>query len=170
MRKVNFWLVYALTLAVQLLISNLVGISPLVGISLLPVMILCLPGRIGTIPGMLVAFATGLAVDLLADGLPGLNALALVPVAALRRPIIGMVFGSGLFARGEDFSARHGSYGKVFMALLLSQLVFCTVYVWADSGFPAFRWDTLLGVVLSTAAGVVVSLFAIGNLAPDSKR
>ena len=105
MRSSEFWLVYVLLLLAQLILGNYFTLSPYLMLSVLPVMVLCIPIRVGSVGAMIIAFVSGLIVDLLSEGVLGLNALALVPVAWLRNPVISLVFGGELFARKEDFSA-----------------------------------------------------------------
>ncbi|MBO4634892.1 MAG: hypothetical protein J5669_05925 [Bacteroidales bacterium] len=170
MRKAGFWAVYALLLIAQLLFSNYCVFTPYVMLSILPVMVLCIPLRVGTTGAMLIAFATGLAVDLLAEGITGLNALALVPVALLRKPVIGLILGHDLFARGEDFSIRKNGFMQIMLALLLVQALFLAIYVWADAAgtrplwFNAVRWGA------SMAAGILVSIPALEVMAQDTRK
>lgn len=79
--KQNYFLMFLLILGVQLLICNYLHITAYLTLSLLPCAILLLPTKVGTTASMLIAFASGLTVDVLAEGVVGLNALALVPVA-----------------------------------------------------------------------------------------
>ena len=111
MRKTGFYFVFILLTAVQMLICNYVNLSAWLMLSILPVMILCVPLRVPTFWTMLLAFATGCAVDLLSEGLLGLNALALVPVAGIRKEVIHLIFGGELFSRKEDFSVRKNGFG-----------------------------------------------------------
>ena len=67
----NYGITFLLLAAIQLLICNYLNISAYITISLLPVLILCFPTRFSTLSAMLVAFATGLATDLLAEGQSG---------------------------------------------------------------------------------------------------
>ena len=127
MKKSGFWLIYLLILVAQLLLSTYANFSPYVLVTLLPVMVLCIPIRVGTILTMIIAFASGLSIDLLSEGLLGLNALALVPVAFARNSIIRLIFGGELFAREEDFSVNRSGLGKVVMAILLSTALFVAV-------------------------------------------
>ena len=83
MRKSGFWAAYLLLLLAQLLLSNFFNLTPYLMLSILPVMVLCIPIRVGPVGAMLIAFATGMVTDLLSEGLLGLNAFALVPVAGL---------------------------------------------------------------------------------------
>ena len=170
MRKAQFYLVFVVLTIVQMLICNYFHLSPYLMLSILPVMVLCIPLRVGTVGAMVIAFATGLVVDLLAEGTLGLNTLALVPVAYARKGVIRLVFGEELFARKEDFSVRKNGFGKVAVAIFIVQALFLLVYIWADSaGTRPFSFNVIrFGV--SLIAGWVVSLLIIDILAPDTRK
>ena len=170
MRKAGFYFVFVLLVVLQMLICNYFNLSAYVMLSILPVLILCVPLRLPTFWTMVLAFATGLAVDLLSEGILGLNALALVPVAYVRKEVIRLVFGAELFARKEDFSIRKSGLGKVILAIFLVQALFLLVYIWADgAGSRPFSFN-VLRFAASLAAGCVVSLLIIDILAPDSRK
>ena len=170
MRKSQFYLVFVLLTVVQMLICNYFHLSPYLMLSILPVMVLCIPLRVGTVGAMVIAFATGLVVDLLAEGTLGLNTLALVPVAYARKGVIRLIFGEELFARKEDFSVRKNGFGQVALAIFLVQALFLAIYVWADSaGTRPFSFNAIrFGV--SLLAGWAVSLLVIDILAPDTRK
>ena len=170
MRKGKFWLVYLLLTVVQMLLYNYVHVSAYLFISILPVMVLCISTRIPTWVTMIVAFLTGLAVDLLSEGLLGLNVLALVPVAFVRKEVIRLIFGDELFARKEDFSVRKNGFGKVALAVFLVHALFLAVYIWADgAGTRTFSFNAIrFGI--SLVAGWVLSLLIIDILAPDTRK
>ena len=170
MKKNVFWLIYVLMVIGQLLLTNYLRVSPYLMLTILPVMVICISIRTGTLAAMLIAFATGLVVDFLSDGLPGLNAIALVPVAFCRNGIIRLIFGSEVFAREEDFSAQKNGFGKVFQALLIAQIIFLAIYIWVDAaGLRPFSFNAIRFAV-SLVAGLLISLPALGLLAPDSRR
>jgi len=133
-------------------------------------MVLCIPIRVGSVGAMIIAFVSGLIVDLLSEGVLGLNALALVPVAWLRNPVISLVFGGELFARKEDFSATKSGIGKVALALFIAQAIFTLIYVWADGASVRPFWFNATRFGLSLAAGFILSLLAVPALAPDTRR
>lgn len=169
MRKGYYWLAYVLLLVAQLLLSNYFYVTPYIYLSILPVLILTVPIRVGSIPLMLIACASGIAVDWLSDGVMGLNAFALIPVAFARNGIISLVFGPEPFARKEDFSAgRHGP-GKVAVAVALAQILFLVVYIWADGAVARPLWFSAARLGASFAAGFPVSLLCLGVLAPDTR-
>lgn len=170
MRKSGFWAAYLLLLLAQLLLSNFFNLTPYLMLSILPVMVLCISIRVGTAGAMLIAFATGLVVDLLSEGLLGLNAFALVPVAFLRNPIIGLIFGNELFARGEDFSPRRNGLWKTVLATVLAQATFTLLYVWADGAASRPFWFDAARFGASLVAGTILSLACLPSLAPDTRK
>lgn len=170
MRKSGFWFIYLLLVIVQLLLNNFLRVSPYLMLSILPVMVLCIPIRVNTTATMFIAFATGLVIDLLSEGLLGLNALALVPVALLRNSIIRLIFGTELFARNEDFSPQRNGFGKVLLGVFIAHTLYLAIYVWVDAaGMRPFSFNAIRFAV-SLVAGVLVSLPTLGLLAPDPRR
>ena len=170
MRKSSFWISYTLLLITQLMLSNFFHVTPYIMLSILPVMVLCIPTRVNTFWTLLIAFSTGLLVDWLSEGLLGLNALALVPVAYLRDPIIRMVFGGGLFARQEDFTVKNSGMAGVSLAVFTAHALFLLIYIWADgAGMRPFLFN-LYRFLASLGAGVLVSLLTLNVLAPDPRK
>jgi hypothetical protein len=170
MRRSNFFLVYLLLVVAQILICNYFHLTPYVTLSLLPVMVLCLPIRVSTTAALFIAFATGLSVDLLAEGLLGLNTLALLPVAFIRMPLIRLIFGEDLISRKEDFTVRKNGIGKVTLAILLVQALFLLLYIWADGAGTRPFWFNALRFGASLAAGYAAAIIVIDALAPDSRK
>ena len=170
MKRGEFWMAYGLLLLAQLLLSNYFHITPYITLTLLPVMVLCLPLRISTLGAMFIACLSGLAIDLLSEGVLGLNALSLVPVAYLRKGLVNLIFGPELFARKEDFSVGRYGFGKVAMALLLSLLLFLLIYIWADGAGTRPLWFNGLRLAASLTASFLVSLLTLGVLAPDPRK
>ena len=109
-------------------------------------------------------------VDWLSEGVLGLNAFALVPVALLRNPVIHLVYGEGLFTRKEDFTVKGHGFAKVIMAILMVQALFLALYIWADgAGLRPLRFS-LARFFASLPAGLVVSLLTLNVLAADPHR
>jgi len=170
MRKSYTTLVYLLLVVVQILLCNYFHVTPYITLSILPIMILCLPLKVSTVAAMIIAFVTGLSVDFLAEGLIGINALALVPVAYVRKSLIGFVFGEDLISRGEDFSIRKNGLGEVSMAILLVQSLFLIIYIAADGAGTRPFWFNAARFGASLAAGYLVALLLVDTLVPDSRK
>ena len=152
---------FLLLFAAQLLLWNYFNFSQYVFIAFLPAMLLCLPVGQGSIRVMALAFVLGLAADFLVNGQLGLTSLALVPVAAVRRWVIQLVFGNELIARGEELSFRRQRLAKFVIAILMLTAVFLLVYLWVDSagmyplGFLAIKFAASL--LASTALSLAVA-------------
>ena len=166
----SFWTPYIIVLIAQLLLSNYFTFTPWITVSILPAMVLCIPGRIKTVGAMFIAFFTGLCVDFIAGGVIGLNSLALVPVALVREKVINLVFGPELRSRKKDFSIRRNGLGEISIAHILCLALFLVIYVWADAagtrsfGFNAGRFAASLGV------SFLFGLLAIRALASSDTR
>lgn len=170
MRQTVFWISYILLLLAQLLLSNYFRFTPYVMLTILPVMVLSISTRVNRIAAMIIAFATGLVVDLLSEGLLGLNSLALVPVAFSRDFVIRLLFGRELFSRKEDFSVQSHGWGKVALAIFLAQALFLVVYIWADGAGMRPLWFNAARFGASLVAGFLVSLLTLPVLASDSRK
>jgi len=164
MNRNHFFLTYILLLILQILICNYLHLSLYVTLTVLPVMVLLIPINYGAVFAMIIAFLTGLTVDFLAEGVIGLNAFALIPVAFCRKGILQFVFGSELFARKENVSLKRHGLGKMMMAISLAQSIFLLLFIWADGAFARPFWFNLLKFFTSLLTGVVLSTVLSSSL------
>lgn len=167
--KQNFFLRFLLLLVAQILLCNYFHVTQYIMLSILPAMILCLPTRMGTVPAMLIAFVSALAVDFLAEGLVGINAIALVPVALCRRELCRAIFGSELIVRGDAFSISRNGAVKVIFALTVVQSLFLLVYLWADGAAVRPLMFNALRFACSLVAGVLLSIPVTRILCPEDR-
>ena len=168
--KKNFAVLYILLVAAQMLICNYLHVSPYLMLTLLPVLVLCLPTKVSTTVAMLIAFATGLSVDLIAEGAMGINTVALLPVALLRRSICDFIFGDELVVRGDDFSIRKYGLPKVLFALFLVLSLFLILYLWADGAATRPMLFNLIRFGVSLIAGMLLGIAVVDMLMPDDRR
>lgn len=165
----NFTVTYILLVIAQMVICNYFRISPYVFITILPAMVLCIPLKASTAASMLIAFGTGLAVDVLAEGIIGLNTLALVPVALIRQPVLKAVMGDEIMEKGNPFGSRTAGMGKVMLCVSVAYAVFLAIYVLADgAGVRPFRFN-ILRFAASCACDVILALLAIHVLNPSDR-
>ena len=166
----GFTVKYLLLLIAQILLWNYFNFTQFLTFAILPAMILCLPVRRGTVSAMLIAFATGFAADFLAGGLLGLTSLALVPVGLLRRPIIWLVFGSELQARGEDISFQRQGSSKMMLATAMVTAVFLLVYIVADSAGTRPLWVDAVKFAASLAVSTLISTYIAWILCSENSQ
>lgn len=168
--KRNFTIQYLLLVVAQILLTNYFHLTPYIMLTILPVIVLCIPTRVSTTACLFIAFATGLAVDLFAEGTLGLNTLALTPVALVRRPLCNAIFGPELKTRSEEFSFKKYGSLKVIFAIFNVQTLFLIVYILADCAFsrPILFCLEMFGA--SLVAGILLSIPVADLLTPDDRR
>ncbi len=166
----NFGILYSLLLICQILICNFSPFGPYVMLTLLPAMILCIPLTVNTIWCMIIAFASGLAVDWLSEGLIGINAASLIPVALMRKGIIRLFFGEDLISRSDSFSFKKYGVSKISAALMTSLSVFLILYVLLDGAGTRPLWFNGIYFGASLLCNWPLALLATNILTPDDRR
>ena len=166
----NFIIPYLLLVFAQMVIANYFHLSSFITLSILPVMVLCIPLGTSTIAAMFIAFATGMSVDLLAEGVYGLNTAALLPVAFLRKPLVGAIFGKDHIIREEDFSFKKNGAGKIILAITIVQAIFLLIYILADGAATRSFLFNLARFAASLATGIIVSIGVAAVITPDDRR
>lgn len=160
----SFIILYISFVILQIIICNFFHFCPFVTISLLPALILCLPLSISTVSAMLIAFITGLSVDWLAEGLIGLNAASLIPVAALRKTIIKIYFGEDVIMRMPTFSIKRNGLLKVSVTALTSISIFLIFYISLDGAGTREFWFNLVRFLSSLIINYPLALIIINTL------
>ena len=149
----------AIMIICQIMVSEYVNIWAVLYIAVFPQFIILLPPTINRSAYMLIAFALGLAIDLFADGVLGLNAAALTAMAYFRSPILKLVLPKASFESYENMPIIPRTVEVYKLALLNILLlgVFFTVYVVLDSAgtFP-FTY-TLLKILLCVAVNSIIT-------------
>ncbi|MBR4166373.1 MAG: hypothetical protein IKR44_00930 [Bacteroidales bacterium] len=169
MRK-TFAFTYILLVIAQMILSNYFHFTPLVMLTILPVMILCIPTKVNTFWAMVIAFATGLAVDWLAEGTLGINAMSLVPVAFVRKTLIGMIFGIEPFEQKENLTIKKYGFARMSFAILILTALFLVIYILADCAGTRPLWFIGAKAGLSLVASYIVSILVVNLLSYDDRR
>lgn len=170
MKTQNFGLLFFLMVLGQMILCNFAGFSPYITLTMLPAMIICVPLSVSTPLCLLLAFATGLSVDWLSEGLIGLNAASLVPVALMRKPLIRFFLGEDLITRSDSFSFRKNGIGKISLVLIVSLLIFLGIYVFLDGAGTRPAWFNLTRIGLSLLCNYVLALIVTNILTVDDRK
>jgi hypothetical protein len=133
-------------------------------------MILCMPLSINTIGCMLIAFGSGLAVDWLSEGLIGINAASLVPVALARNYILKLFFGKDLITRGDSFSIKKYGTAKVSAALMSALTIYLAIYIMLDGAGTRPMWFCISKFFVSLACCWILGVLVINILTVDDRR
>ena len=170
MKGQNFGLLYFLVTLAQIILCNFTNLGPYVMLSLLPAMVICVPLTVSTPLCMLLAFATGLSVDWLSEGLVGLNAASLVPVALMRKPLIRFFLGEDLITRSDSFSFRKNGIGKITMLLFIATVLFLGIYIILDGAGTRPVWFNLTRLGVSLACNCILALIVTNILTVDDRK
>lgn len=170
MKGQNFGLLYFLLLLGQVIMCNFSNLGPYVMLTLLPAMIMCVPLTISTAGCMLLAFVSGLSVDWLAEGLTGINAAALLPVALMRKPLIRFFLGEDLITRSDSFSIRKNGAGKISMMAMISTLIFLVIYISLDGAGTRPLWFNITRCGISLLCNSILALIVINILTVDDRK
>ena len=170
MRTQSFGLLFILMVLGQMILCNFAGFSPYVMLSMLPAMIICVPLTVSTPLCMLIAFVTGLSVDWLSEGLIGLNASSLIPVALMRKPLIRFFLGEDLIVRSDSFSIRKNGLGKISLVLGVSLMIFLVIYIFLDGAGTRPVWFNMARFWVSFACNMVLALSVTNILTVDDRK
>ena len=170
MKNQFFGILYFLLVIGQMIICNYFQFTPYVVLSMLPAMVLCMPLTVRTSLCMMIAFASGLAVDWLAEGLIGINAASLVPVALARKTIIRVFLGEDLIARNDSFTFKKNGIGKISTAMFVALSIFFACYITLDAAGTCPLSFNLIRFAASTSSSLILSLIVTSVLTPDDRK
>lgn len=166
----HFGILYVLLLICQIVLCNYSPLGPYIMLSVLPAMVLCIPLKINTSVCMLIAFGSGLAVDWLSEGLVGINAASVVPVALARKPIARIFFGEDLLSRKDSFSFNKYGVAKISAAILTSLAIFLGIYIMLDGAGTRPVLFNLAYFGASLLCNWVLCLIVTNILTPDDRK
>lgn len=166
----NFYIFFILLLVCQIVICNYAALGPYVMLSMLPAMVMCIPLSVSTPLCMVMAFAGGLAVDWLSEGLIGINAASLIPVAALRSTFIRIFLGEDIINRKDSFSLRKNGTGKISITMAAATSVFLLIYIFLDGAGTRPLWFCTARFFASLAANMILALLVTDILTPDDRK
>ncbi len=149
---------FVLLFLLQLVISDYVHLGPWICLNLIPLLILLIPLSFRPHAVLLIAFGLGLGLDLLSDGVPGLNAFAAVLAAAPRKFFYRTMVNADRQDKtevplmGEVGLVKYIKYLAVLTAIYLVAYVLVDCISFRPAGFIALK------VIASWLASTVLCL------------
>lgn len=146
----------------QLVISDYVHLGPWITLCLLPLLILQIPRSRSPHVAMLIAFGLGLGLDILSDGVPGLNAFAAVLAAAPRKFFYRLLVNADRQDKTEVPLLRETGLLKYLKYLGVLTAIYLAAYTLVDCisvrplGYIAAKF--LISWVASTALCLLLAL------------
>lgn len=166
----NFGILYTLMVIGQVILCNYTQLGPYILLSMLPAMVLCIPTSVSTISCMLIAFASGLSVDWLSEGLLGLNTAAILPVALARKSIIKVFMGEDLISRGDSFSYRKNGFAKISAAHSICLITFLSIYIILDVAGTLPTGFCIIKGIVSFICNFFLAILVTNILSPDDRK
>ena len=150
----------ALLIICQILLSEYVNIWPLLYIAIFPQFIILLPPAINKIVHLLIAFVLGMAIDIFADGVLGLNAAALVAMAYVRPSFLKITLSKANLdtTDNQPLLPRTVEIQKLAMLNGCMLAIFFLVYILLDSAGSFPLWYTILKIAVCTTVNCIISL------------
>ena len=150
----------ALLIICQILLSEYVNIWPLLYIAIFPQFIILLPPSMNKIAHLIIAFILGLAIDIFADGVLGLNAAALVAMAYVRPSLLKITLSKANLDTmdNQPLLPRTVEIQKLAMLNGCMLAVFFLVYTMLDSAGTFPLWYMALKISVCVIANCIISL------------
>ena len=150
----------ALLIICQILLSEYVNIWPLLYIAIFPQFIILLPPSINRTVHLLIAFALGMAIDIFADGVLGLNAAALVAMAYLRPSFLKITLSKANLDTTDNLPLLPRTVEIQKLAVLNGFMlaIFFLVYILLDSAGMFPFWYTILKIAVCVIVNCIISL------------
>ena len=166
----NFKILYILLVICQVVLCNYANLGPYIMLSILPAMIMCIPLSVGTLGCMLIAFATGLSVDWFSEGLIGINAASLIPVAFARRTFIRIFLGEDIINRKDSFSIKKNGLGKISTVMIAAGIIFFAIYITLDGAGTRPFWFCVTRITLSLLMSTGLGMLVTDILSPNDRK
>ncbi len=160
MNNLKYVILGVFLLLIQLLISGYINIWPMLYIAVFPLLVITLPYTCNHIVSILTAFCFGLLVDILSDGVLGLNAAAIVAIAYFRPLLFRVAVSKTTLENTIEITQRTIGTTQFLLVTALSYAIFFTIYIALDSwGYFSFIYTTarfLLNIIINTAVALLL--------------
>lgn len=153
--KYILWIITAFL--VQVLISEYVNVWPMLYIAIYPLFLLILPVNMNIAVYMLIAFAFGLGIDSLSDGILGLNAAACVAMAYFRAPVMGILLKRSTIENMNEINSKELQMKRFVLLTLFMYTLFFLVYITLDNLWSTPSFFIFVRLVINIAVNVLLA-------------
>ncbi|MBQ4221794.1 MAG: hypothetical protein II665_03545 [Bacteroidales bacterium] len=158
MNKLSDIFFFVLVFILQLVLSDYVHLGPYVFLCLIPFLLVNIPLSRSPHVTLLIAFALGLGVDVLSDGVPGLNAFAAVLAVAPRKFFYRLLVNADRQDKTEVPLPRIVGLAKYLKYLGVLTAIYLIGYIGLDCISFRPAGFILLKFLASWAASMVLAL------------
>lgn len=151
-------LIFIALFLLQIILCDFVNVGTYIYLCLIPLLLLSFPLKVDTPVLMFIGFGLGLGLDLLSDGVLGLNAASGVALGFARNTIFDLTVNKETYNKTDTPSPFDVGLRKYTIYLLLSILLYMLVYVLFDMAGVRPFFTILAKLSLSTIANLALSL------------
>lgn len=158
------FLLYCLIFILQIILDYYVNLGPYIYLCLLPLIILLIPMDSSPVKVMTASFAFGLLLDVMADGVLGLNAASAVMLAAFRKPLFDYFLNTDRLKKNELPSVKSAGIIQYSKFISICVCIYLSVYIFADciSVRPAlFIMIRLISSIIVNGVTIMVISYSI---------
>lgn len=149
-----------LLFVLQLVICDNIDLGPYFYICLIPFIVVSLPRHTREFVTIIECFAIGLALDLLSDGVAGLNAAAATLIAFIREPLYHNIINSNRQDRFSAISIKRAGLWKYILFLLVMNVIYLFTYILLDAFSFKLTFLLIGKLIISSAVSTIVSVLA----------
>lgn len=147
-------IIYAVVILLQVILNNYVNLGPMVYLCLIPLLIIYLPLDQKNYVSLIIAFGLGLIIDILSDGVLGLNAGAATLVALVYKPLFYPVFQKNNYSKKYIPPIRESDLWHHALYLLIILAIYFFFYI----AFDGLAKTTLLVSAIRYLVNIAVNL------------
>ncbi len=147
-------IIYAVVILIQVIMNNYVNLGPMVYICLVPLLVIYLPLDQKNYLTLIIAFGLGLLIDILSDGVLGLNAGAATLVALVYKPLFYPIFQKNNYSKKYILPIRESGLWHHVLYLLIILAIYFMFYI----AFDGLAKTTLLVSLIRYLVNILVNL------------
>ena len=150
-------IIYAVVILLQVIINNYVNLGPIIYICLIPLLVIYLPLDQKPYLTLIIAFGLGLLIDILSDGVLGLNAGAATLIALVYRPLFYPVFQKNNYSKKYIPPVRESDIWHHILYLLIILAIYFLFYIIFDGLARTTLVTSLLRYLVNVAVNLAVA-------------
>ncbi len=162
-KTIKYILLASTLLIIQMLINEFVNIWPMIYIAIFPLFIFALPFKLNGSLLMICAFTYGLIIDILTEGIIGINASALLAITIFKNPIVHITVPKSVIEKSPTLICNEIYLWKQAIIYFLLFTIYFTVYIPLDSIGSFSLLYVFIRFALNIIINVVLALF-VGNI------
>ncbi len=162
MSKSYYMLVFIALCIIQVLLNNYLNVSQYLLLSLMPLALMSIPLNRSTISCLLIAFFTGLAVDVISTPSMGSTSIALLVCAMIKNFVFQVVYGDEIFSLRDSSPLVYTSGKERIISTGIMCGAYFLFYIIIDSaGTMSFTFNLLRWLYSTMASTILCCLCAV---------